>query len=291
MARWLARRRVCYTRNMYLGIDIGGTKTLVATLSDDGQIIDSRHFPSDKDYRRFLLNLDKILHELQLDETFYCCAGIPGLIDRQAGVVHALGNLPWREVPIRDDIAKLTGQPVIIENDARLAGLSEAQLIKDTYKDVLFLTISTGIGGAFIQDGFIARALQDTEMGKIPLLYNGEYIHWEEFAGGRGVVKRFNKQAHEIVNPEEWQYIGENLAPGLAVVCSVLQPEVIVLGGSVGKYADHYSGAIMDFLAQHLHPVVKQPRAILPARRSDQAVIYGCHVLAQQTYGGNPGHG
>lgn len=277
---------------MYVGIDIGGTKTLVATLSDDGQIIDSRRFPSDKDYQQFLRNLDKGVHELQLDEKFYCCVGIPGHIDREAGVAHALGNLPWHEVPIRDDISKLIGgQPVLIENDARLAGLSEAQLIKDTYRDVLFLTISTGIGGAFIQNGYIARALQDTEMGKMPLMYNGEYINWEEFAGGRAVVKRFNKQAHEIANPEEWQGIGENLAPGMAAVCSVLQPEVIVLGGSVGKYADHYSGVIMDFLAGNLHPVVRQPRAILPAQHSDQAVIYGCYVLAQQTFGGSSAHG
>jgi glucokinase len=272
---------------MYVGIDIGGTKTLVAKLSDDGQIIDSRRFPSDHDYGQFLRDLGANLKELELEEgEFRVCAGIAGLLDRRAGIVHALGNLPWQDKPIRDDISQLLGgAKVLIENDSRLAGLSEAQLVKDQYDNVLFLTVSTGIGGAFIQNGRIAKALQDTEMGKMPLWHDGQYVHWEEFAGGRGVVNVLHKQAVEITDPAEWRTIGTNLAHGLGAVCSVLQPEVIILGGSVGKYADKYSGTILEFLAQHLHPVVRQPEAILAAQRPDEAVIYGCYDLARQVYG------
>ncbi|HEY5152832.1 MAG TPA: ROK family protein [Candidatus Saccharimonadales bacterium] len=275
---------------MYLGIDIGGTKTLVATLSDKGKIIDSRHFSSNHDYRQFLKELGENLQQLELDpgESLHCCAGIPGLLDREKGTVHALGNLPWHDKPIRDDISKLLGgTPVIIENDSRLAGLSEARLLKNKYKDVLFLTISTGIGGAFIQNGRIAKALQDTEMGKMPLLRDGEYIQWEEFAGGRGVVKRFNRRADEITDPDSWRFIGENIAYGLAAVCSVIQPEVVILGGSVGVHADKFNGVILEFLERHLHPVVRRPAAILPAQRSGEAVIYGCYDLAKQVYVNN----
>lgn len=271
---------------MYVGIDIGGTKTLVAKLSDDGQIVDSRRFPSDHDYDQFLRDLETNLKELPLEGDYKICAGVSGLLNRQAGIVHALGNLPWRDKPIRDDISKLLGgAKVLIENDSRLAGLSEAQLVKDQYHDVLFLTVSTGIGGAFIQNGRIARALQDTEMGKMPLWHDGDYVHWEEFAGGRGVVNLLHKQAVEITDPAEWRTIGENLAHGLGAVCSVLQPEVIILGGSIGKHADKYSGTIMEFLAQHLHPVVRQPEAILAARRPEEAVLFGCYDLARQKYG------
>ena len=273
---------------MYLGIDIGGTKTLVATLSDSGEITQSRRFPSSHDYDRFLSDLDENLKQLTLEDGYRACAGVAGLLDRRAGTVHALGNLPWHDKPIRDDISKLIGgTELIIENDSRLAGLSEAQLVKDTYRDVLFMTVSTGIGGAFVQAGRIARALQDTEMGKMPLWHDGKYVHWEDFAGGRGVVSRFHKKADEITDPADWREIGKNLAHGLGAVCSVLQPEVIILGGSVGKHADSYSPFIMEFLAEHLHPVVRQPKAILPARRPDDAVVYGCYDLAKQTYGGN----
>lgn len=274
---------------MYVGIDIGGTKTLVATLTDEGKIITARRFPSDHDYLRFLDDLHENLKQLKLDGHLAqaagprACAGVSGLIDRQKGTVHALGNLPWKDKPIRDDIAKLLGgAKVLIENDSRLAGLSEARLVMDKYDDILFLTISTGIGGAFIQQGRIARALQDTEMGKMPLEHEGEIIQWEEFAGGRSVIKRFNCEAHEITDPASWRIIGRNVAYGLGAVCSVIQPEAIILGGSIGLYADRYSAVIKEYLAKHLHPVVRQPKAILPAQRPDEAVIYGCYELAKQ---------
>lgn len=268
---------------MYLGIDIGGTKTLVATLSDSGEIQDSRRFPTSQDYDRFLQDLGGAIKELQLEGDFQACAAVPGLIDRTAGTVHALGNLPWRDKPIRDDISGLIGgKKVIIENDAKLGGLSEALLVKGTYSKVLFFTVSTGLGGSLIQDGRIVTALQDMEAGKMPLMYEGKLQYWEDFAAGRSVVERFHKRAAEITDPAEWRVIGESLAYGLAPVCSILQPEVIILGGSVGAYADQYSEVIHEYLREHLYAIIRQPKAILPAKRPNEAVIYGCYELLKQ---------
>ena len=268
---------------MYLGIDIGGTKTLVATLSDDGVIQETQKFPTDKDYDKFLADLAEALGKFTLEKGYRACAGVAGFLNRHAGTVHALGNLPWHDKPIRDDIsALLDGTPLLIENDARLAGLSESQLIKDQYNDILFLTVSTGIGGAFIQKGRIAKALENTEMGKMPLLYQGKIINWEEFAGGRSVTKRFDQMAYEITDPDKWRQIGETIAYGLAICCAVVQPEVVILGGSIGAHADKYSPTIHKYLQEHLHPVIRQPKAILAAQRPDEAVIYGCYDLAKQ---------
>ena len=106
---------------MYLGIDIGGTKTLVATLSDDGVILESQKFPTDKDYSKFISDLGETLAKFQLDKDTHACVGIAGLLDRNTGVAHALGNLPWVNIPIRDDVSKLLdGAPVLVENDARM---------------------------------------------------------------------------------------------------------------------------------------------------------------------------
>ena len=270
---------------MYLGIDVGGTKTYLATLDDNGVIIDSVKFPTDKDYDQFVRDLDQNLKQLNLESEYSVSAGIAGQLDRKAGIVHALGNLPWVDKPIGPDISKLVGgRPVLIENDARLAGLSEAQLIKDKYNRVLFLTVSTGIGGALIIDGKIVRALEDTEMGKMPLLYEGSIQNWEDFAGGRSVVSRFGKKAYEITDPGQWRQIGDTIAYGLAICCSALTPQAIVLGGSIGAHADKYSAGVMEYLRQQLHPVIKQPEVILAAKRADDAVIYGCYDLAKQVY-------
>lgn len=271
---------------MYLAVDIGGTKTLVALLSDDGQIVDQQRFESKHDYQAFLQALEESFKKLPATEgPLKGCVGVPGLITRDTGMVHALGNLPWREKPIRDDIAGICDAELIIENDARLGGLSEAQLVKDKYDDVLFATISTGIGGALIQKGRIVTALQDTELGKMPLLFEGQYRHWEDFAGGRGVVDSFGKQALEIDDPEAWRTIGERIAYGLGAVCSTFQPEVIILGGSVGVQTEKFDTVITEFLEKHLHPVVRRPKAIMPAQRPEEAVIYGCYDLAKQRLG------
>lgn len=269
---------------MYLGIDIGGTKTLIAALNDEGEIIASRRFPTDHDYDGFLRDLGANLKELPLTGDFKACAGVAGLLDRKAGIVHSLGNLPWRDKTIRSDISELIEDRwVMLENDSRLAGLSEARLIKDEYAGyVLFATVSTGIGGALVHDGRLVTALKDMEMGKMPLMHEGKLAYWEDFAGGRGVVERLKKRADDITDPKEWRIVGEQVAYGLAAVCSVLQPEAIILGGSVGAHAEQYREYILNYFREHLHPVVRQPKAILPARRPDEAVIYGCYDLLKQ---------
>lgn len=269
---------------MYLGIDIGGTKTLIATLDDQGKILEQTKFPTAKDYDQFLADLKQNLASLNLDADIKCCAGVPGLIDRKTGVVHALGNLPWQDKPIQDDIASVVGYPVIIENDARLAGLSEAQLVRDRYETILFATVSTGIGGALIQNGQIVTALEDIEMGKMPLWHDGQYRHWEDFAGGRSVVERYGMIAAEITDPAQWQEIAELLAVGFGPACAIMQPDAIILGGSVGKQAAHYKDALMQSISQQAHVIVRPPQAILAAGRPDEAVIYGCYTLAAQRH-------
>jgi glucokinase len=281
---------------MYVGIDIGGTKTLVATLSDDGELKDSRRFPTSPDYDRFVQDLDATLKELDLSGAgadLKVCAGVPGLLDRGAGIVHALGNLPWRDKPIGPDISKLLGgATVLIENDSQLAGLSEALLIRDRSQNVLYLTVSTGLGGALILDGRIVPELRDMEMGQMPLLTReGKLERWEDFASGRAIVDRFHKKAADITDPAEWTAIGQELAYGLGAACSVIQPEIIILGGSVGTYAEKYEGVIMDYLAKELHPVVRRPSAILPAQRPNEAVIFGCYAFLRQHEGTRAGAG
>ena len=269
---------------MYLGIDIGGTKTIVATLSETGEITASQRFPTDQDYNQFLADLSSNLQQLDLSQVKYACAGVPGLLEREKGLVISLGNLPWRNMPIHQGISEVLGDEVslIIENDARLAALSEAQLVKDRYPVALYVTVSTGIGGGLIENGRIVKALQDTEMGKMPLWFDGEYRHWEDFAGGRGVVTAFGKKAEEITDPAQWQELAERLAAGFGPVCSTLQPAVIILGGAVGAFADKYSQQLLEILAERLHSNVRQPQEIIAAQRPNEAVIYGCYDLIKQ---------
>lgn len=268
---------------MYLGVDIGGTKTLVALLSNKGEILQSVKFPSNPDYQTFLEDLTREIKNIDLGNAVACCTAVPGLLDRERGIEFALGNLPWKNKLIRDDISeRIGGIPVVIENDAKLAGLSEASLLKETYRNVLFLTVSTGIGAAHVQDGELVKPLLNAEAGKMPLVYEGTVRQWEDFAGGRGIVDKFGKKAAEITDPETWKLIGNNIGYGLAILCSVLQPQAVVFGGGVGSHAENFIPVAQAYIDEHMHAVVRRPEALLKAQRPEEAVIYGCFELAHQ---------
>jgi predicted NBD/HSP70 family sugar kinase len=180
---------MCYTKLiMYLGIDIGGTKTLVASLTNEGVIIESSKFPTPKVYPEFLRQLAITIANLSTKKFIAAGVAAPGKLDRETGVVKAFGNLPWKDVPIRHDVQALTNVPVVIENDANLAGLSEAMLLKH-YACVLYVTVSTGIGTGIITKQQIDPEFADSEGGHILLEYKGKLQMWEQFASGQAIVK------------------------------------------------------------------------------------------------------
>lgn len=267
----------------YLGIDLGGTKTLLAVFDKNGQIISQKKIATDSNYDVFLREVEKNVADLSTNKNVACGLAIPGLIDRSTGTVHSFGNIGWQEKPIRSDISKAIGNiPVIIENDARIAGLAEAELLKNKYNSVLYLTISTGIGGAFIKNGEIVKAIQDSEMGHMPLPFEGKIQRWEQFASGKAIVQRYHQQASEITDPHKWKEIGENIGYGLAICCSILQPESVVFGGGAGQYSAKFTDYVKAYLDQHQSPIIPRPKALLPAHFGADSAIHGCFTLISQ---------
>lgn len=269
---------------MYLGIDIGGTKTLVATLDDNGVVQERNKFPTPKDYGEFSKALAEVVDNLTTTNFVACAVAVPGKLDRPNGIGLDMGNLPWHDVPIQKDVAALLDCPVVIENDANLAGLSEAMLLKDTYSRVLYVTISTGIGTGFIVNQTIDPALADSEGGHMPIEYKGKLVKWESFASGHAIATRFGKQAHEITDDATWKIIAHDVALGLIDLIAVIQPQVIVLGGSVGSFYERYGKHLQDALDAYATPMVPIP-VLMQAGRPEEAVIYGCYDLAKSLYG------
>lgn len=264
---------------MYICIDFGGTKTRVASVEEDGGITYKNKIKTDHDYQTHIKNLVTLIkHDLK-DSTKAVCLSIPGLIDREKGIVHALGNLPWKDESIRSDLNNsLPGVKILIENDAKLGGLGEARAVSPKYKRVLYLTIGTGIGGALIVDGKISKDLQDAEMGKMPLYYKNDSLkHWEDIVSGRTIFEEYGKKASEIDDDKTWEEIGLRLAYGLGAVCSTLQPEAIIFGGGIGQYADKFIPPISQYLEDNLHPIVKKPVAYLPPKYAEDSVLVGCY--------------
>lgn len=263
---------------MYICIDFGGTKTAIALFEQDGSITYRNKIKTDHNYQTHIKNLVTLIkHDLN-DGIKTICLSVPGLIDREKGIVHALGNLPWKDETIRDDLSKsLPGISILLENDARLGGLGEARAVAGQYKRVLYLTIGTGIGGALIVDGKISKDLEDTEMGKMPLYYkNNQLKHWEDIISGRIIFEEYGKRASEIDNDKTWEEIGLKIGYGLGAVCSTLQPDAVVFGGGIGQYADKFSPTVSKYLESNLHAIVRKPKAYLPPKYAEDSVLMGC---------------
>jgi glucokinase len=268
---------------MYLGIDIGGTKTLVARLTNKGEIVQRVRFQTPKIYNDFLKDLAINVANLSPDKYNAVGVAAPGSIDREKGIAQDFGNLPWHDVPLQNDIKKLIGSPVIIENDANLAGLSEATLIKQ-YRCVLYVTVSTGIGTGIITDLQIDPDFANSEGGHIVLEHDGSLQTWEHFASGKAIVRRFGKRADEIKEMKTWKVIAHDIGLGLYDLIAFIQPDAVVLGGGVMTHLDAFDDLLLKELHAYETPLTPIP-PILRAQRPEEAVVYGCYELARRTYG------
>lgn len=268
---------------MYLGIDVGGTKTLVASLDDNGVIQEQFRFPTPQRYVDFLVELEQYVVKLSAQDFHACGIGIPAVIDHQTGTGRAFAHLDWHGVPVLADVEQIVKCPVALENDAKLAGLSEAMLIKDIRK-VLYVTVSTGIGTGYIVDQKIDPDLAGNEGGQMLLEYHGKYQRWEDFAAGSAIYKKYGKPLSEIDDARTLRTIGRNIAIGLIDLIAVLTPDIIVLGGGVGTHYAKYGQYLNEYLQQFDNPMIQLP-PIKAAERPEQAVIYGCYDYAKQVYG------
>ncbi len=274
---------LCYTKSMYVGVDIGGSKTLIASLSDDGVILQQVRFSSPKIYDDFVTALEKAATELEVKDFRAGCIAVPGRVDRQKGIARHLGNLPWEDVPLEADAERIFKCPIILEHDGPLGGLSEAMLLPAD-KRILYVTISTGIGVGLIDHRAIVPEMADSEGGQMLLQYHGKRAKWESFASGRAIVQRFGKKAAEIEDPAIWKRIAHDLSQGFIELIALTQPDIIVIGGGAGHYFERFKDFLVEEVSQYRNPLVPIPEFI-EAQRPDDAVIYGCYDLAKSRYG------
>jgi glucokinase len=269
---------------MYLGVDIGGTKTLVAVLDDRGVIVEHNKFLTPDSYDEFLDNLRQAIRGFTVQDFRAGGIGMPVTVfDRTHGRAVNFGNLPWRNVAVQHDVELISRCPMATDNDAKLAALSEAMLLKDKYDKVLYITVSTGIGIALVNKSVIDDNIGDGGGRPLLLEHRGKLVPWESFASGRAIVERFGKKAMDITDETTWHTIARDLAKGVIELIALTEPEVIVIGGGVGTYFNRYGILLVEELKKYKLPLVSIP-PVIGAQRPEQAVIYGCYDYAKQVY-------
>ena len=170
---------------LILGIDIGGTKVALAAGDAEGLPRARSRRPTApcgdarKDVERLIEDADALLGEVGATRGEVAAVGIsvPGPLDRRRGVVMHPPNVPgWGEVPIAEWFGEAFGCPVRVENDANAAALAEWRFGAGRgLQDVVYLTMSTGVGGGLILDGRLYTGREGTagEIGHVPVEWPG----------------------------------------------------------------------------------------------------------------------
>lgn len=263
---------------MLVAVDTGGTKTLVATFSSKGKLTNQVKFPTPRDPSDYMELLASTITGMTEDKTIDAIAvAVPGQTKNGTAVICT--NLGWHNVPIVAPLKKLFKCPVYLENDANLAGLAEANALPKRYDNVLYVTISTGIGMGLIINHEIHPALSITEPGHMVLEYDGKLRTWEGFASGRAIRNTYDSYARDIKDRHVWNQIADKISRGFLVLVPAIKPDVIVIGGSIGTYFDRYEKQLQHILTKRLNPEFL-PVDIRQSVHPEEAVIYGCYYYA-----------
>lgn len=269
---------------MYLAIDVGGTKTLVAALNEHGVIKEKIRFATPEDYRQFLTELKIAVAHLKNQDFKAAGIGIPvSVFDRNTGIAKNFSNLPWRNVKVAKDVRSMLHIPVVVENDAKLAGLSESMLLKDKYSKVLYLTISTGIGFSLIVNNHIDPNIGDDGGASMMVEHQGKTVSWESFASGKAIYTKYNLKASELSDKKAWDSISHNIAKGLVTLIAIAEPEIVVIGGGVGSHFKKFAKPLQKSLESYKLPLIEMPE-VVGAKRAEDAVLYGCYDYAREQF-------
>ncbi|MCZ6464188.1 MAG: ROK family protein [Proteobacteria bacterium] len=260
---------------LFLGIDLGGTKVAAALGDDSGRILARSRRPTEPsgrpeaDVARLVEDARGLLSQADArpEDLATVAVLVPGPFDRARGLVLHPPNLAgWDEVPVAEWMATALGCPVVLENDANAAVLAEWRFgAGQGYRDVVYLTMSTGVGGGLILDGRLHRGHRSNagEIGHVPVEWNGEPCRCglrgclESYAGGAAWTERLRAITPEdsgavaragsrgAVRPEhivaaardgdrfaldELERFNTYLARAIVQLAFTLAPEVVILG-------------------------------------------------------------
>ena len=179
-------KQVCF------GVDIGGTTVKLGLVSREGELLDKREFPT---FRDLGATFDDIAdHMRQVMAAFPDCqcvgagVGVPGPIVDQSTVVHC-ANLGWENVNVAQELSSRANLPVKVANDANLAALGEQwQGAGKGCRNLVMLTVGTGIGGGIICDGRIVAGATGGggEVGHMTVPFHSD---WQCGCGRKGCLE------------------------------------------------------------------------------------------------------
>jgi glucokinase len=305
------------------GIDIGGTKIALALAAPDGPVLESARFPTRvAEGPRAILERAFSEIEVMLARTGAGLAavgiGCGGPLDRSRGLILSPPNLPgWDEFPIVALIEERFGVKAVLDNDANAAALGEHRYGAGRgLKHLVYITISTGIGGGVIIRGKLVHGVQDGagEVGHMTVLPDGPPCGCggrgclESLCSGTAIARRARERLAageesflSAFDPGEltaqtvalaaregdalaskvWYDTIRHLSVGVGNIFNALAPEAVIIGGGVSAAGEQLFAPLREQVRARVLMLPPEKINILQASLGGDSGIYGAVILGQ----------
>ncbi len=299
-----------------VAVDLGGTRIRSALINEKGEILAraERETLAQEGPEAVIGRIEACIRDVARGTEAISIAA-PGPLDPWKGIVHQAPNLPgWREVPLADILHRTFGVPIYLNNDANLAALAEHRFgAGQGANDLIYLTISTGIGGGIISQGKLllgAKGLA-AEVGHITLEPEGPPCgcggrgHLESLASGTAIARRaveemekgtetsitrlvegeLSKVTAKVVAQAAreggplansiFKEAGFYIGLGITNLLHLLNPQLVILGGGVSKAGDLLFDPVRATVEARAIPSIKEGVKIVPSALGDDAGLLG----------------
>jgi glucokinase len=285
-----------------IGVDVGGTKIVIALVGRDGAIVRRERRATALDSADALLAQLAAGVESVRDETVRAVGiGIPSTIDRRTGRAAFSVNIPLADLDAGTWARETFGLPTAIDNDGNCAAFAEWRFGAGRgVSDLVMLTLGTGIGGGLILGGRPYRGWigAGAELGHMVVSLDGPRCqgactgrgHLERLASGEAVGEIARgllgpgADAHALIGAARagdeqaraaLTRIGRLLGAGSATLVNVLNPELIVVGGGLGDAFDLLVGGMREIVARDAQAPARDVVRIVPAALGADAGVIG----------------
>jgi len=313
-------------KKVVAGIDIGGTNISIAVAETGGEVVSKRQLPTQSSLGPFSAfdKMSEAIEKMLAEEPFDLEAvgvGSPSPIDVRKGLIMSPSNLlEWAEFPIVDLLNDRFGVPVKLENDANAAAVGEYIYGAGRgYRNIFYLTVSTGIGGGIIIDGNLYHGISTAagEIGHTIIQPDGIRCNCgsrgclETICAGVHIARRARERlengeasilsgmvsdidsitARTVVDAVRqadplataiWDETCHFLAIGIANVITLVAPEIVIVGGGVAAAGDLLFVQLRKRVPHFVSMVPADKINIVPARLGTESGLYGAVAIARE---------
>ncbi|MGL5245700.1 MAG: ROK family protein [Sarcina sp.] len=310
-------------RNYVVGVDLGGTKISCALADLKGKVISQNTVPTNA-HEGELAVLNKIINSIEtvidcgkvnIDDIKAIGIGSPGPLNSRTGIIITTPNLPFKNFNLIDPLKNRFNIPVYLDNDANVAAIGEYMLGagKDT-ENMVFFTVSTGVGGGAILNGRIYRGSTSNalELGHATVAAHsglrcncGNIGCLEAMSSGTAIGKRGKdavstnvetslKQYENVTSYEVFKEAKKGdkvskeiidtalnyLGIGVANAIATFDPDMVVIGGGVSKAGDIVFEKVQEVVNRRCFKAMSEHCKIVPAGLGTDAGVIGAVALA-----------